>query len=28
MVWLTDEAGDARPEFAADYVVHRPKRKG
>jgi sterol desaturase/sphingolipid hydroxylase (fatty acid hydroxylase superfamily) len=28
MVWLVDEAGDARPEFAADYVVHRPRRKG
>ena len=28
MVWLVDAAGDARPEFAADYVVHRPRRKG
>jgi len=28
MVWLVDESGDARPEFAADYAVHRPKRRG
>ncbi len=28
MHWLVDPAtGDARPEYATDYVVHRPKRR-
>jgi sterol desaturase/sphingolipid hydroxylase (fatty acid hydroxylase superfamily) len=29
MVWLVDPSnGDARPEFARDYVVHHPKTRG
>lgn len=29
MTWLVDpESGDARPEYARDYVVHRPARRG
>jgi sterol desaturase/sphingolipid hydroxylase (fatty acid hydroxylase superfamily) len=28
MSWLVDPAtGDARPEYAADYVIHHPKRR-